>query len=103
MTSIGLDTGLTSINNGTFHPFKLTSVIGPSQKIMFAEEQSVLTGPDCTDPTAPVIDDGRFAAPGDALTSRHNKKADVGFVDGHAEKVIPTYSNIPNHIQPLLY
>jgi prepilin-type N-terminal cleavage/methylation domain-containing protein/prepilin-type processing-associated H-X9-DG protein len=103
MTSIGVGTGLTSVDDGTFHPFKITSVIGPSQKIMFAEEQSVLAGPDCTDPTAPVIDDGRFAAPGDALTSRHNKKADVGFVDGHVETVVPTYSDILDHIQPLLY
>ena len=103
LTSIGIGTGLTSINDGTFHPFKMTAVLNPSVKIMFAEEQTVLTGPDCTDPTAPVVDDGRFAAPGDALTSRHNKKADVGLVDGHVQTVIPTYSDYANNVQPLLY
>jgi prepilin-type N-terminal cleavage/methylation domain-containing protein/prepilin-type processing-associated H-X9-DG protein len=103
MTSIDIDKGLTSVDNGTFHPFKITSVLNPSQKIMFAEEQTVLAGPDCTDPTAPVIDDGRFAAPGDALTSRHNKKADVGLVDGHAQAVPAVYSDLSNNIQPLIY
>lgn len=103
MTSIGVGTGLTSINDGTFHPFKMASVLDPSIKIMFAEEQTVLKGPDCTDPTAPVADDGRFAAPGDALTSRHNKKADVGLVDGHVQAVLPSYSDVTNNIDPLVY
>jgi len=103
LTSIGIGTGLTSINNGTFNPYRMTDVKNPASKIMFAEEQSVLSGPECTDPTAPVVDDGRFAAPGDALTSRHNKRADVGFADGHAAAVMPTYADYANNVQPELY
>jgi prepilin-type processing-associated H-X9-DG protein len=103
LTSIGVGTGLTSINDGSLHTFKSTDVTNPSGKIMFAEEQTVLSGPECTDPLAPIADDGRFAAPGDVLTSRHNKRADVGFCDGHVSAVLPTFSNLANNVQPLLY
>jgi len=103
VTSIGVGTGLTSIDNGTFHPFKSSDVINPSGKLMFAEEQTVLNGPDSTDPTATVVDDGRFTPASDALTSRHRKKADVGFVDGHVATVVPSFSDITNNIDPLSY
>jgi prepilin-type N-terminal cleavage/methylation domain-containing protein/prepilin-type processing-associated H-X9-DG protein len=112
MTSIGevngnLNTGLTSIDDGTLHVFRNSDVLNPSIKIMIAEEQSVLSGPECTNPNASVINDGRFAedgdGTGDALTSRHSKKADVGFVDGHAASVLPTYANVPSNVNPLVY
>ncbi len=102
-----LNTGLTSIDDGTVHVFRNSDVLNPSIKIMIAEEQSVLSGPECTDSTKPVINDGRFSeigdGNGDVLTSRHNKHADIGFVDGHAASVLPAYANVPSHVNPLVY
>ena len=87
-----LSRGVTSIREqmaGAWHPYKYTSVRRPAVKILFAEEQSVLSGPDCSDPAGVVINDGRWVATegSDRLTSRHNKRADVGFGDGHVETV----------------
>jgi prepilin-type processing-associated H-X9-DG protein len=102
LPSIDVGQGLTSVNNGSLIPFKSTDVKNPSGKIMFAEEQSVSSGPECTDTGAPIVDDGRFA-PGDVLTSRHNKRADVSFCDGHVSTVLPGFADITNNVQPLLY
>ncbi|HEX3800334.1 MAG TPA: prepilin-type N-terminal cleavage/methylation domain-containing protein [Verrucomicrobiae bacterium] len=95
--------GMTSNDDGTFHAFRSGDILNPAGKIMFAEEQSVLSGPECTDPTAPIVDDGRFSVPGDVLTSRHNKKADVGFADGHVTSVLPSFATVTNNVQPLVY
>ena len=89
MTSVDVDRGLTSVNNGTFHPYKATRVKDPAKKIAFAEEQTVTSGPECSDPNGDIINDGRWVAAGgsDRLTSRHNKRAVVGFCDGHVQVV----------------
>ena len=91
MTSYDLNAGaaigITSIvdtGNG-LHPFKSTSIKNPARKIMFAEEQTSSSRPgECSDPAGGIINDGRWVPDGsDRLTSRHGKKADVGFADGH--------------------
>ncbi|MEO6035417.1 MAG: type II secretion system protein [Verrucomicrobiota bacterium] len=78
--------GMSSIhdNQGTWFPFRSTAVKNPSRKILVAEEQSSYKAGEVSDPGASIINDGRWASPGDVLTSRHNKRADVGFSDGHA-------------------
>ena len=87
LTSYGLENnrnpGMASINDGRWFPFKQSGIKDPAKKIMLAEEQSVTRGPDSSDSGASIINDGRWAPPGDVLTSRHNKKGDVAYADGH--------------------
>jgi prepilin-type N-terminal cleavage/methylation domain-containing protein/prepilin-type processing-associated H-X9-DG protein len=80
--------GMTSIMDTSlvWHPFKFNRIKGPSQKIMLCEEQSVKYGPEASDSNINILNDGRMTS-GDILTSRHNKKGDVGFADGHVSAV----------------
>jgi prepilin-type N-terminal cleavage/methylation domain-containing protein/prepilin-type processing-associated H-X9-DG protein len=87
----GVNDGITSImdkssGSPVWYPFKFSSIKKPSQKIALCEEQSVKSGPECSDPTINILNDGRMTT-GDILTSRHNKKGDVGFADGHVQAV----------------
>jgi prepilin-type N-terminal cleavage/methylation domain-containing protein/prepilin-type processing-associated H-X9-DG protein len=84
----GANRGMASINDGTrFYSFKANSIKNPAAKIVLAEEQSSYLANEVSDPTANIINDGRWIPTGDVLTSRHNKRADVGFVDGHVTAV----------------
>ncbi len=87
--------GLTSLPNA---PFKVSNVRNGSTKILLAEEVAAQTPADNPDPSyTAVIDDGRFLPNSNRLTCRHNKKADVGFVDGHVTPVLWTFgTNILN-------
>jgi len=91
MTSYDLDgkqnLGFTSIDDGTWHPFRQSSIKDPARKILLAEEQSSYAGGEVSDPSASIVNDGRWLPPGDVLTSRHNKRGDVGFADGHVAVV----------------
>ncbi len=100
MTSYDLSSGanvrgISSIYQGTYptrtgaQPFKQINVRRPSGKILLAEEVAKLTPDDNPDRNyTKVIDDGRFVPSSNRLTNRHNKKADVGFVDTHVEAVL---------------
>jgi prepilin-type N-terminal cleavage/methylation domain-containing protein/prepilin-type processing-associated H-X9-DG protein len=90
MNNYGQDKGMTSVTdvNNIFHPFKFTSIRNPANKIMIAEEQSSFLPSEVSDATKEIINDGRWVANGnDRLTSRHSKKANVGFADGHVFSV----------------
>jgi prepilin-type processing-associated H-X9-DG protein len=50
--------------------------------------------------TKPVVNDGRFAPPGDGLTIRHSKKAVVSLADGHVVAVLPGYATNQLYYQP---
>jgi prepilin-type N-terminal cleavage/methylation domain-containing protein/prepilin-type processing-associated H-X9-DG protein len=88
-----------NVNPRLWYPYRLSLVKNPSNKIMFAEDQtsamdSMKPSGECSISTtdnslAKPINDGRYAnSPGDkVLTSRHGKKADVTFGDGHVEAV----------------
>jgi prepilin-type N-terminal cleavage/methylation domain-containing protein/prepilin-type processing-associated H-X9-DG protein len=89
MTSLGLvnnkSGGITSVKSGAWYPFKQSAVLNPAKKMMIAEEQTVIRGPESSDPNRNILNDGRFVPGGsDVLTSRHNKRANIGFADGHA-------------------
>lgn len=95
--------GLTSIKSGSaWYPFKQEAIRNPATKIMLAEEQSSYLANEVSNPNLNVINDGRWvpsANPngGDTLTSRHGKKANVGFADGHASPVKYTFGqNLEN-------
>ena len=91
--------------SGAVHLFKITSVKGPSHKIMVTEEKTTHKPGDAWEipDTGSIVNDGRFAvggAPaggpangwsGDDITIRHNKRGNVVFVDGHAEPVLPRF------------
>lgn len=97
--------GITSVREkpfqtGQWHAYKQAAVKNPAKKLMFAEEQTVLRGPDCSDPNGEILVDGRYVAGGDVLTSRHNKKANAGFADGHAQNVKWQFGDDPNNTEP---
>jgi prepilin-type processing-associated H-X9-DG protein len=126
MTSYGTSgnssEGITSIRNlnRQWFPFRQSSIRRPGKTIMIVEEQSVLRGPEASDvpaggmSTRSVVNDGRFVPPGlpngphpplgstggDVLTSRHNKRSDVAFTDGHAEKVRWEFGDYDENTRP---
>ena len=85
--------GLTTINTGSaVYFFKSTAVHNPSGKIMIAEGVAALVPNDSPPPCAKIMQTGRWqpfggdqATLNNYLTLRHSKKANVTFVDGHAE------------------
>jgi prepilin-type N-terminal cleavage/methylation domain-containing protein/prepilin-type processing-associated H-X9-DG protein len=111
VTSFGLENslnpGVTTIidTGGAKYAFKITSVKGPSHKIMITEEKATHRAGDAWEipDTGSIVNDGRFSiggAPtggpgngwsGDDITIRHNKRGNVVFVDGHCEAVLPRF------------
>jgi prepilin-type N-terminal cleavage/methylation domain-containing protein/prepilin-type processing-associated H-X9-DG protein len=93
--------GFTSIfAAGVYYPYKSNKTRNPSGKIVMAEEQSVNSGRECSVPGAGVLNDGRWDPTTNPLTSRHNKKADVGFADGHAQLVTYQFGQILANSEP---
>jgi prepilin-type N-terminal cleavage/methylation domain-containing protein/prepilin-type processing-associated H-X9-DG protein len=93
LDDVGNSPGLTSIvdNNNVAHLYKLTSVVGPTHKVMLEEEQTTLKPNESWDGQGSCINDGRMTVGGtppnyngDSITIRHDKKGMVCFVDGHA-------------------
>jgi prepilin-type N-terminal cleavage/methylation domain-containing protein/prepilin-type processing-associated H-X9-DG protein len=68
------------------HLFKASGVRNPATKIMLAEEPGVRSE------NGALINDGRWDAPIDPLTTRHSGRADVAFADGHAQSVSADFS-----------
>jgi prepilin-type N-terminal cleavage/methylation domain-containing protein/prepilin-type processing-associated H-X9-DG protein len=95
LTDEGGNVGMATIvdKNKTGYPFKLSAVLHPAAKIMLAEEQSSHKPAESDDPdgTSPILNDGRWAIPGDRLTARHDRKGNVTFADGHAQPVPPPF------------
>lgn len=107
MTSFELATpskGITSIRSGGWYGFKQSSIRNPAKKMMIAEEQTVIRGPECSDPARNILNDGRFVPGGgsDVLTSRHNKRANVGFADGHSTSEKWQFGDNLNNADPTL-
>ena len=112
----GVSLGMASILplTGTHYLFRSAAIKRPSAKIMFAEPQtsrmdSMKASGECSqsinDPGAggaTVINDGRWNPPtgGKTLTSRHGKKGDVTFADGHVENVTWQFANNVTNSRP---
>jgi len=104
MTSLGLvglrSGGITSVRSGRWYPYKLAAVRNPATKLMIAEEQTVISGPEASDPNRNILNDGRYVPGGDVLSSRHNRRANVGFADGHAAVVPWRFGDDLNNTDP---
>jgi len=104
LTDQGRNLGMATIvdKNKMAYPFKLSAVFHPDAKIMLAEEQTSHkpTESDDLGGASPIINDGRWAVPGDRLTVRHSRKANVTFADGHALHVPPQFGIDPANCRP---
>lgn len=121
MNCLGLDAnnknqGLTSVmesvgTGAQLFQFKNSSVRRPTDIISFAEEVT-LPNPGGSDAPAAsldpqrtlppasgsMIDDGRWAPPANALTTRHSGKCDLGWVDGHVSTELWTVGIDNSHL-----
>jgi prepilin-type N-terminal cleavage/methylation domain-containing protein/prepilin-type processing-associated H-X9-DG protein len=101
LSSANVNLGFTSIfATGTYYPYKSTKTKNPSMKIVLPEEQSVNSGAECSVPGAGVLNDGRWDPTANPLTSRHSKRADVGFADGHVEPVTYQFGQVLANSEP---
>jgi prepilin-type N-terminal cleavage/methylation domain-containing protein/prepilin-type processing-associated H-X9-DG protein len=80
--------GMASIFSTTgSSPFRMSTLKGPSGKIMLAEEVTALTPEESPKGNQAIVNDGRWVPTSDYLTLRHRLKADVSFGDGHVAAV----------------
>jgi len=97
----GVCLGMVSIKDGAaWHPFKASAIKNPAKKLMIVEEQSSYRRGEVSDASINIVNDGRWVATGDVLTSRHNKKADVGWADSHVSPVTYKFAQDPNNSRP---
>jgi prepilin-type N-terminal cleavage/methylation domain-containing protein/prepilin-type processing-associated H-X9-DG protein len=95
LNNAGQSGGLTSIVDGNvLHPYKVSSVLGPTHKVMCEEEQTTLKRNESWDGQGSIINDGRMTIgspppnyDGDSITIRHNQKGNACFVDGHCQSL----------------
>ena len=100
MKQLGVGYGISSrFAGGVFVPYKLTRVRNPSQKMMLGEEPTTV-GVDTRPYFSAVVNDGRWARPGDTLTIRHRGNGNVNFADGHSEKVDYTFAGKRQNYDP---
>jgi prepilin-type N-terminal cleavage/methylation domain-containing protein/prepilin-type processing-associated H-X9-DG protein len=97
--AIGMSSIVDTAN--AWHPFKFSAIRNPVLKILLAEEQSSRAGFDVSDTTGEICNDGRWVATGaDRLTSRHSKKANVGWADGHVSLILWKNAQDPVNSRP---
>jgi prepilin-type processing-associated H-X9-DG protein len=85
--------------SGAFAVRKLTSIRRPSEKIMLAEEPVSSQDIPAGYPSTAYADDGRWV-PGtgpNTITTRHNKRGNANFADGHAQPVDAKFASDPEH------
>jgi prepilin-type N-terminal cleavage/methylation domain-containing protein/prepilin-type processing-associated H-X9-DG protein len=116
MTGLGFDYPTpTNVNNGMSSifqtapgrpvnaPFKHGAIRNPTGKIMLAEEPGSTASRDHPmngDYGDMVINDGRWVAGTDPLTTRHNGRANVTFADGHVQAVPSAFGADINNSMP---
>jgi len=77
--------------------FKSPMIKIPAKKIMVVEERSLPAS--TSSPGEP--DDGRWVAPGNRITDRHNRKGNVLFCDTHIEAVLPKIADNRQNYDPM--
>jgi prepilin-type N-terminal cleavage/methylation domain-containing protein/prepilin-type processing-associated H-X9-DG protein len=85
---------------GAFVARKLASISRPVEKIMLAEEPVSTQDIPAGYPSTAYADDGRWV-PGvsgpNTITTRHSKRGNANFADGHAQPVDAKYASDPDH------
>jgi prepilin-type N-terminal cleavage/methylation domain-containing protein/prepilin-type processing-associated H-X9-DG protein len=86
--------------SGAFAARKMTSIRRPTDKIMLAEEPVSTRDIPAGYPSTAFADDGRWV-PGltgpNTITTRHSKRGNANFADGHAQPVDAKFASDPNH------
>jgi prepilin-type N-terminal cleavage/methylation domain-containing protein/prepilin-type processing-associated H-X9-DG protein len=86
--------------SGAFMAKKLTSIRRPSDKILLAEEPVSTQEIPAGYPSTAFADDGRWV-PGptgpNTVTTRHNRRGNANFADGHAKPVDAKFASNTNH------
>jgi prepilin-type N-terminal cleavage/methylation domain-containing protein/prepilin-type processing-associated H-X9-DG protein len=101
----GKNRGITSIFGGSIGKgyFKTGGIVNPSQKLMVVEEHATHKRNESPDigGSSSIINDGRWVPGGDKITTRHNKKGQSAFADGHAETVDPRIADRREFSDPM--
>jgi prepilin-type N-terminal cleavage/methylation domain-containing protein/prepilin-type processing-associated H-X9-DG protein len=84
-----------SYASGSFNARKLTSIRRPSEKIMVAEEP--VSTRDIPPGFTTYADDGRWLPGPNTITTRHSKRGNANFADGHAQPVDAKFAKDPEH------
>ena len=74
----------------------------PSQKLMIVEDHTSHKRGEKPDigGTSSIINAGRWVPGGDKITTRHKKKGQSAFADGHAETVDPRFADRREYSEP---
>ncbi len=80
---------------GAFAAKKMTSIRRPSEKIMLAEEP--VSTRDIPAGYTTYADDGRWLPGPNTITTRHSKRGNANFADGHAQPVDAKFAKDPAH------
>ena len=83
-------------NPGVYSLQKLGSIHNPATKLMLVEEVAAASDSPPLPATFNLID-GRWTPP-DSITTRHSKKGNANFADGHAETIDYKFAADTNHI-----
>ena len=94
--------GIASIFQGTWHPFRASSLLTPVKKLMVVEEQASHKAGESPDVggSSSVINDGRWVPGSDKITIRHQGRGNVVFADGHCSTVRPQIADLPEYSDP---
>jgi prepilin-type N-terminal cleavage/methylation domain-containing protein/prepilin-type processing-associated H-X9-DG protein len=88
--------------SGTYAARKLTSIRRPTNKIMLAEEPVSTQDIPAGFPSTAYADDGRWVPGPNTITTRHNKRGNANFADGHAQPVDAKFAQDPDHFDTTL-
>jgi prepilin-type N-terminal cleavage/methylation domain-containing protein/prepilin-type processing-associated H-X9-DG protein len=83
--------------SGSFVAKKMTNIRRPSDKIMLAEEPVSTSDIPEGFPNTAYADDGRWLPGPNTVTTRHNKRGNANFADGHAQPVDAKFAKDPNN------
>jgi prepilin-type N-terminal cleavage/methylation domain-containing protein/prepilin-type processing-associated H-X9-DG protein len=86
--------------NSSWVPSKYSQVVRPSNIVMLFEEPTDRTADEMPPSYSTIIDDGRWEVGPNSLTMRHNKKGDVAFVDGHADREDYVFVSQEQNVDP---
>jgi len=83
--------------SGAYAIRKLTSIRRPTDKIMLAEEPVSTQDIPAGFPSTAYADDGRWLPGPNTVTTRHSKRGNANFADGHAQPVDAKFASNPDH------